>query len=1083
MSTLALPPLVKSIYSISGNTIQQHFGITEIIQDCELVSTLPFVLKLNGKHYFFTNNESEEVPETYEYALLTSKKLTRKDFSTGNLKIKRWLKNPVFENSDPETVNASWHGNFKVIKENPATRKKGLRPPQVGALYSIMAHVQNAEEVGIVVMPTGTGKTETMLCSLIANQCEKLLVAVPSDSLRGQLSDKFMTLGLLKEFGVIDGNALNPIVGVINSKFEDISELATFISKANVVVTTMSILTDLPNTAKSLLSEKFSHLFIDEAHHSQANTWKDFIQFFDKEKVFLFTATPYRNDGKKLDGKFIFSFSLRKAQEQKYYKKINYLPIREYDKKKADEAIAEKAVQQLRADIANGFAHIVMARCRTKERAKEVFEYYKKHEDLKPVLVYTGVGGLSSRISAIKRKEHKVVVCVDMLGEGFDLPELKIAAIHDERQSLPITLQFIGRFTRPSYDQLGEASFITNLAYPPIKEELDQLYAKDSDWNLLLPVMSEGAAQKEIDFKAFLDGFRKLDESVIPFQNIVPALSTVVYKTDTKEWHPSNWQEGIANINTYDHQYGDYNPEANTLVIILGKVSKVDWGDFDSVQNVDWELIVVYWEYTPVSNRIFVNSSVNGFASERLVKAIFPGESTKICGMDVFKIFHDVHRLSLYNVGARKGVGRDITFQSYFGRGVQDGLKLLEQGTLVKNNIFGVGYKAGEKVSLGCSVKGKIWSHSRGNLKELTQWCSTIGEIVEDPDIDPNAVLQHTLVPILIAQAPEVTPIAVEWHPEMFEYSENRYELLLNGKSFYLFNTDLNVASSGTAGELQFQLDTEDVSVGFELHLGLKTSEIGQEPYFEIRKTDDFPAKIVYRGRTEDLVDFFQVYTPTFWFADGSQLFQNRYVKLKERVDHIPLENIQAETWPGVNLRKESQGVIPYVQDSIQYYFIDKIKDSFEVVYDDDGSGEIADIVAINDFERHMDIHLYHLKYAKGGRVGNDIDNFYQVCGQAQKSLNWKHREGRHFFDHLLRRIDKTESGVTCSRLVKGTEDQLETLLSAAKWTKEMRFHIYIVQPSLSKSDASESILLLLGNTHHYLHTVGNVELKVFCSQ
>ncbi|MCC9138704.1 DEAD/DEAH box helicase [Pontibacter silvestris] len=1083
MNLIYLPPIIKISYSTNNNFITQHFGKEETINNCELVSTSPFILKSNGREYYFTNSESEEIPEIYEYALLSSKKLVRKDFRSNNLKIKKWLRNPALQDTDPSSVITSWSGKFKVVKEDPAIRKPGLRSPQVGALYSILAHLQNAEEIGIVVMPTGTGKTETMLCSLIANQCEKLLVAVPSDSLRGQLSEKFMTLGLLKEFGVIDGEAQNPIVGVMNSKIEELSELEEFISKSNVVVTTMSILTGLSASSRSLLSRKFSHLFIDEAHHSQASTWKDFIRFFDKGKVFLFTATPYRNDGKKLDGKFIFSFSLKKAQEQKYYKKINYLPIREYDKRRADEAIAEKAVQQLRTDLLNGFHHILMARCRTKERAKEVFEYYSMHEDLNPVLVYTGIGGLSQRISAIKNKEHKIVICVDMLGEGFDLPELKIAAVHDERQSLPITLQFIGRFTRSSYDQLGEASFITNLAYPPIKEELDQLYAKDSDWNLLLPTMSEGATQKEIDFKDFLDGFGKLEESIIPFQNIVPALSTVVYKSDTEEWSPRNWKEGVSNIDSYDHQFADHNSESNTLVIILGKVSKVDWGDFDVVQNVDWELIVVFWEYTPDSNRIFINTSMKGLATEKLVKSIFSGESTKICGMDVFKIFHEVHRLSLYNVGARRGVGRDITFQSYFGRGVQDGLQLLEQGTLVKNNIFGVGYKNGEKVSLGCSVKGKIWSHSRGNLQELTQWCSTIGEIVENPDIDPNAVLQQTLVPISISQAPDVTPIAIEWHPEMYMYSEDKYEMLLNGKPFFLFNSELSVDDLSPTGELRFKVDTDGESVGFEMHLGLRTVAGMQEPYFEVKKTDNIPARILYRGRDEALVDFFQVYTPTFWFADGSQLFQNRYVKLRDRVGHIPLENIHTDTWAGVNLRKESQGISPYEQDSIQYYFIDKIKNDFDVVYDDDGSGEIADIVAINDYERHMDVHLYHLKYAKGGRVGNDIDNFYQVCGQAQKSLNWKHREGRHFFDHLLRRNEKTESGNTCSRLVKGSEDQLGTLLNAAKWTKEMRFHIYIVQPSLSKAGASESILLLLGNTHHYLHTVGNVKLNVICSQ
>jgi hypothetical protein len=36
------------------------------------------------------------------------------------------------------------------------------------------------------------------------------------------------------------------------------------------------------------------------------------------------------------------------------------------------------------------------------------------------------------------------VVCVDMLGEGFDLPELKIAAFHDIRKSLAVTCNLKG---------------------------------------------------------------------------------------------------------------------------------------------------------------------------------------------------------------------------------------------------------------------------------------------------------------------------------------------------------------------------------------------------------------------------------------------------------------------------------------------------------------------------------------------------------------------------------------------------------------------------------------------------------------
>lgn len=153
----------------------------------------------------------------------------------------------------------------------------------------------------------------------------------------------------------------------------------------------------------------------------------------------------------------------------------------------------------------------------------------------------------------------------------------------------------------------------------------------------------------------------------------------------------------------------------------------------------------------------------------------------------------------------------------------------------------------------------------------------------------------------------------------------------------------------------------------------------------------------------------------------------------------------------------------PYIQDSIQYSFIQQILNDFQIVYDGDGKGEIADIIAINDSDQQIDVHLFHLKYAKGGSVGNDINNFYQVCGQTQKSVNWKYKPGKDFFEQLFRKLEKTENGVTCSRLIKGTTDQLEGLLTAAKWTKRMKFHMSIVQPGMEKANVSNDIRYYLG--------------------
>lgn len=1077
---VSLPKVLKLIFEINGNQIWQYFGGESALSNVQIITTNPFIIEAAGTNYLLTSDRTDQNIQDNEYALLTSKKPQKVDLNAGQIKVKQWLKHPLFQTKTPDEVVASWQDNFKFVKENEQSNIRGLRSPQISALHYILGHLQNPDDKAIVVMPTGTGKTETMLATLIANSCNRLLVAVPSDSLRTQIAEKFISLGLLKEFGIVGTSCLNPIVGIINHSFPNAEELQDFASECNVVVCTMNLLTSFSTQQKALLNNSFSHFFVDEAHHSEAETWKELIEKFDASKVILFTATPFRNDGKSLQGKVIFNFSLRKAQEQKYYKTINYLPIREYNKKLADEKIAEKAVHQLNTDIAAGFNHILMARCMSKRRALEVFEYYQNYPEYHPVVVYTGAPGLLNKIQAIKRGEHSIIVCVNMLGEGFDLPNLKIAAIHDERQSLPVTLQFIGRFTRTSYDLLGNASFVTNTAYPPIHEELDQLYARNADWNLLLPRLSANATQKEINIKEFLDGFTNLNDSVIPFAQINPALSTIIYKSNVNTWNPAkqNWEELFSD---YEHVFSDTN-HRDTLVIILGKIEQVEWGNFVSVQNLKWDIIIIHWDVRPNINRIFLNTSLKQYPGEDLIEKIFgEGNVSLITGMGVFRIFHDVNRLSLFNVGTRRGIGQDITFQSYFGKGVQDGIRLLEQGALIKNNIFGVGYKAGEKTSLGCSVKGKIWSYQRGNLDELTKWCKVIGEIVEDDTIDPNVVLQHTLAIEKINQRPlNVMPVLIDWNPEMYQNIENRYQLNINGVPFDFAHLELNLLNPTLDQPLQFSVETDQFSVNFQIDLGINPTT--NENYYRVVQLTNANCLIQFGNKNEELLQFFQNNVPTIWFADGSQLFGYIYVRLKSQPDVILQESIIADDWAGVNIEKESQDIAPYIQDSIQYYFIEKIKDDFQVIYDDDGKGEIADIIGINDTGNVIDVHLYHLKYAQKGEVSNNIDNFYQVCGQAQKALKWKHKDGREIFTHLFKRKTKSLRGNTCSRIIKGTEDDLENLLEQAKWTKAIRYHMYIVQPALSKARASNDILLLLGNVQHCLATIGNIDLTVYAS-
>lgn len=678
--------IVQLLWSCGNNKVEHLNGYDKELSKAtfDIVSTSPFVIQTDSVSILLTRDENDPNIENYQYAVLTNKKPRKSEFLKGNILSIRWIKHPTFTTLHPNEIAASWKGRFLYKKEDIPNSIFGLRAPQLGAIYAFMSKAQIHHGRNIIVMPTGTGKTETMLSILIANQCPKVLITVPSDALRDQLANKFITLGILPKYEIVTSDCIYPNVGIVKEGM-DYNGWHSLIEKSNVIITTMPLITNSESTIIDLLRANISHLFIDEAHHSEAKTWSEFIDSFDDEKVTLFTATPFRNDSRRLRGDFIYNFSLKDAQSQGYYKPIKFIPIREYDLIQADRHIAEVAVNQLRSDIENGYDHILMARCSTKQRAKEVMEIYQQYSDLNPVVVFSSMPNQKSILNGIKDKKHKIIVCVNMLGEGFDMPELKIAAIHDAKQSLPITLQFIGRFTRTSYDSnLGNASFITNIAYPPILEELEELYAKDADWNSLLPLLNDGTTEQEKDFNQFIQSFGNLELSKIPFQGINIPLSATIYRT-SNTWNPKAWED-ILSPEIYDYRFGSSTAEGDTLVVIGGSIENVDWGNVECVQNLLWNILVIHRYCTPNYNHAYVYSTLS--ETDEIVKAIFGEDDTsKISGHCVFRVFHDVRRFAIANFGGRKARIGNVSFKSYYGRHFYDRTKAINGKQFIRERL------------------------------------------------------------------------------------------------------------------------------------------------------------------------------------------------------------------------------------------------------------------------------------------------------------------------------------------------------------------------------------------------------------
>ena len=1005
-----------------------------------------------------------------------------------------WLRNPLvrvqavgtpYEQEIQDVLN-SWHGAFSYILEDPEKHIEGLRGPQIGALHAIHAHWAVSQSTATIVMPTGTGKTETMLSILVTEQCRRLLVVVPSDALRNQIAEKFLTLGLLKKqsIGLLSPNALFPVVCKLEHIPQDLTELDALAERAQVIVTTSSIIGQCSEELQNRFAQHCPYLFIDEAHHVEAPTWSAFKARFSRSRVVQFTATPFREDGRPLDGTIVFKYPLKKAQEDGYFKPINFEQVTAFDLKKADRQIAETAIRRLRAELDKG--HILMARVENVKRAQEVYELYKAEADLKPVQLHTGITSSKAR-DLVRRqiisKESRIVVCVDMLGEGFDLPELKIAAFHDIRKSLAVTLQLAGRFTRARED-LGNATFIANVADVNVREELRKLYTRDPDWNVLLPALSERMIGEQSSLQDFIRDFADFPIE-IPLKAVKPATSAVVYATHCDDWQPERFRDGIPAPDSCARIHHSINPHRHTLVVVTARRVGMLWTDSESLFGWEWELYVVYW--SAENNLLFINSSSNKGEFSALAQALTGNRATLISGPRVFRTFSGINRLRLQNVGLTEQIGRNVRYTGRMGSDVESRLTQAQLGNAQKSVLAGVGFENGTLSSIGASRKGRIWSQRREHIDKFVAWCEKIGAKLLDNSIDPDQILQGTLVPTLVTKRPDKMPLSIDWPESVYTENENNWFCALGDTDYSMSELSINLVNPTLVGPLHFEIAAEDARVEFELEL---LGEEGHEDFRFVRRGETKSDLKHGKGaQANSLEKFFNEDPPVIWFADGSSLEGNQHIVLRSPQPAFNAAHLVAWDWTGVDLTSESQGE-QRQQNTIQARVIRELMqgDAYSVIFDDDGAGELADVVTVRvvggvDAPTGIEIGLFHCKYSQDPNPGHRIKDLYEVCGQAQKCIWWAASplKKSDLLTHLMRRESLRVDKARPTRLERGSIEMLQTIREMAH-VVPVSLAVAIVQPGVSKSQISNDQLQLLGVTENYLSEMYQLSFRAIVS-
>lgn len=537
---------------------------------------------------------------------------------------------PTFENR-----------NSAIVTVEKGKNPKELYKHQIDAMSELNKIDKKTDFSAIIVLPTGAGKTLTSVYWLLKNAVnshKKVLWIAHRHLLLEQAAEAFVLNGfsdllperLTYKYRIISGIHDKPIH--INGD-EDI-----------LIVGKDSIVKNLPVLSKWMDGEDI-YLVIDEAHHAVARTYQAIIDFVKNEaknrsahvKIIGLTATPYRTNeaekamlGKIFTDDIIYSIDLDTLIKSG----ILSTPICKTFETRilAGESISASLAKKiafsdnLPEDLANEIAN-------NKERNHLIVKKYLENQDeyqqtlvfalnirhaieLNAVFQKNGiksdfivsnvrdmVTGISrskeenaKAIEAYKQKDLQVLINVNILTEGTDLPQTKTVFLTRPTVSKVLMTQMVGRALR------GEQAGGTKDAYIiSFIDDWEEKIAFESPETILL----EGAVppEREYEYKkqnirfiaiSLIEEFARIaDETVdtqqlenLPYSERIPlGMYLVSYLEEDTENEVSI--EKNHSVLVYNNGRDAYNAFISDLESILKQYGitgdKIDDGMIDTV--------------------------------------------------------------------------------------------------------------------------------------------------------------------------------------------------------------------------------------------------------------------------------------------------------------------------------------------------------------------------------------------------------------------------------------------------------------------------------------------------------------------
>lgn len=422
----------------------------------------------------------------------------------------------------------------------------------------------------LVVMPTGSGKTGLMSILPFSNCKGKVLLITPGKVVRKTVFEEFDTIFnpqksfLYKQNVILKAGDLPKTLLYQGFKKDSEQEKAIALSKLNeadVVITNIHRInssSEEVNLMNLVGQEFFDMIIIDEAHHVAAPMWQEALNYFKASKVIKLTATPFRADKLEISNNPldpIYEYTLGEAIKDGLLKDVikeveipgelefihnetkERLTLTEAKQKLNNDwinksvALSEvcskqiiEQTKQVLLDKRKSYPnHRVLAITCNDEHAQSICKWFN---DVGMSATYVSTNSNNEkendiRLSDFAHGKYDVMVSIQMLGEGYNNPDISIISIFRPFKSLTPYAQAIGRGLRKIPNANSELDNFCNVIYHKELglEKLWDYYKQQKTFSEIIKLQRENISEQlnffeELGFVESRPGKKKSKDSI-----------------------------------------------------------------------------------------------------------------------------------------------------------------------------------------------------------------------------------------------------------------------------------------------------------------------------------------------------------------------------------------------------------------------------------------------------------------------------------------------------------------------------------------------------------------------------------------